>query len=231
MAERFHNDRWGRCAAMALAAALLAGLGLRAQDDPDKSDPVVLDNKAVSKLLISNAPPDYPAIAKVNFIQGEVRVRVFVSRDGRVTKVHAIKGHPFLVVSAMDAIRDWTYKPYRVGKRTREFTTLVSIHFNLHPKVLSDLPPSAERDLEARVEPPKVADQPADPPSDSRVRLRILVDSKGKALDAQRISGNESDAREAEEEVTQWRFLPAHWGSLPVPWYLDVDVPVRHAPA
>ncbi len=216
---------------MALAAALLWGHAAQAQEDPIETDTAVLDSKAVAKLLINDDPPDFPAIAKVNFIQGEVRIRLFVSREGRVSKVHAIKGHPFLVVSAFEAVRNWTYKPYHVGKRPVEFTTLVSIRFALHPKVLTDLPPSAERDLEARVEPPKIADQPADPPSDTHVRLRILVDSEGHALDTQRISGSETDARAAEQEITQWRFLPAHWGSLPVPWYLDVDVPVHHAPA
>lgn len=217
---------------MALASALLWALPARAQAaDPGAADPVSLDGKAISKLQIKNEPPAYPVVAKVNYIQGEVRMRIFVSREGRVTKVHIIKGHPFLAVPAMEAVRNWVYRPYRVGKRASEFTTLVSIHFTLRPKVLTDLPPSAERDLQARVEPPEVVDQPADPPTDTHVRLRVLVDSEGNALDTQRVSGNDSDARAAEQEITHWRFRPAHWGTLPVPWYLEVDVPVRRASA
>lgn len=219
------------CATMALASALLWALPARAQADPDAAGPVSLESKAISKLQIKNDPPAYPAVAKVNYIQGEVRMRIFVSREGQVTKVHVIKGHPFLAAPAMEAVQNWAYRPYRVGKRASEFTTLVSIHFTLRPKVVTDLPPSAERDLEARIDPPKLLNQPADPPSDSHVRLRVLVDSKGHALDTQRVTGNESDAREAEQEITHWTFRPAHWGTLPVPWYLEVDVPVHHAPA
>jgi len=218
-------------AATALVAACVAAPALQAQEEPLPEQFISLDTQAVSRLRLNNNPPVYPPIAKINFIQGEVRIRIFVSRDGRVIKMHALRGHAFLVVSAMEAIRDWTYKPFRIEKQAREFTTLISVHFNLHPRVLTDLPPTAERDLEARVEPPKIADQPADPPTDSHVRLRVLVDSKGIALDTQRISGNDSDARKAEREITQWRFVPARWGSLPVPWYVDVDVPVPPPPA
>ena len=231
MIKLFQTGGWKGLAAAALVAAFMAAPALQAQEEPFPDEFVSLDTQAVSRLRLNNDPPVYPAIAKVNFIQGEVRIRIFVSREGRVIKMHAIRGHAFLVVSAMDAIRDWTYKPFRVEKQAKEFTTLISVHFNLHPRVLTDLPPTAERDLEARVEPPKIADQPADPPTDSHVRLRVLVDTNGIALDTQRISGNDSDARKAELEVTQWRFVPARWGTLPVPWYVDVDVPIAHSPA
>ena len=231
MTELIQTGRSKLWAVAALSAVCLAAAFLPAQEDPAPEQFISLDSKAVSKLRLSSGAPDYPPIAKVNFIHGEVRIRIFVSRQGRVIRMHAVQGHPFLVVAAMEAIREWTYKPYRIGKEVREFSTLVSVHFRLQPRVLTDLPPTAERDLEARVEPPKVVEQPADPPSDSRVRLRVLVGSNGKALDSQCISGSRSEAHQAEQELMQWKFVPARWGSLPVPWYLDVEVPIHHSPA
>jgi TonB family protein len=231
MIRPFQSGRGKAWFVAALAAVCLAATSAAAQEDPIPEHFISLDTETVSNLRLRSGAPDYPAIAKLNFIHGEVRIRIFVSGKGRVVKMHAIQGHPFLVVSAMEAIRDWTYKPYRIGKQVKGFTTLVSVRFKLQPKVLTELPPAAERDLEARVDPPKVAEHPPDPPSDSHVRLRVLVDSNGNALDTQRISGNESDGQKAEHELTQWKFLPAHWGSLPVPWYVDIDVPVPHSPA
>jgi TonB family protein len=228
MAELSQRERLMGCAPLALVWALLWAPLAHAQADASAANLVNLDRKAVSKLQIKIEPPAYPAVAKVNYIQGKVRLRIFVSSQGRVTNAHILKGHPFLAAAAMEAVRNWVYRPYRVGKQASEFTTLVSIHFTLRPKVLTDLPPSAERDLEARIEPPRLENEPADPPTDTHVRLRVLVDSEGHALDTQRVSGNDSDARAAEQEVTHWRFRPAHWGTLPVPWYLEVDVPVRH---
>jgi TonB family protein len=230
--DGFRHDRWTGFAAITLAAALLAAPRARAQEDPVPADsPVNLSAKAVSELKVKIEPPDYPAVAKVNYIQGKVRLRILVSREGRVTRVHVIKGHPFLAAAAIEAVQKWVYRPYRLGKWPVEFTTLVSVNFWLRSKVLMDIPAGAERDLRARIDPPEVLDQPADPPSDTHVRLRVLVDSKGHALDAQNLSGNESDARIAEQEVSQWKFRPAHWGTLPVAWYLEVNVPVHHWPA
>lgn len=219
-----------RCAVLALAALLWASPA-RGQQDSDSNDPVSLPPKDVSKLQLKHDPPSYPPVAKINYIQGEVRLRILVSREGRVTGVHVIKGHPFLAVPAMEAIRHWVYRPYRVDKRASDFTTLVSIHFTLHPKAVTDLPPFAERDLQARIDPPQVVDEPADPPSDERVRLRVLLDSEGHVVDTQLVTGSLPNVHQAEQEVTHWTFRPAHWGSLPVPWYLEVDVPVHRSPA
>ncbi len=230
MARRFRHDLTPLYAALGLAA-LLCAFPARAQQDSDSAAFVNLESKAVSKLQVKKDPPSYPAVAKVNYIQGEVRLRIFVSREGRVTEVHVIKGHPFLAVPAIEAVRHWVYRPYQLGNRASEFTTLVSIHFTLQSKAITDLPPFAERDLQARIDPPKVLDEPADPPSDEHIRLRVLLDSEGHVVDTQRIAGQLADMGAAEQEVAHWTFRPAHWGTLPVPWYLEVDVPVHRSPA
>lgn len=231
MVKLFQHDGMKSIAAATLASLLFGVFPARAQKDPGTSGAVSLEPKAVSKLQVKSDPPEYPAVAKINFIQGEVRLRIFVSPEGRVTEVHVLKGHPFLAVAAMEAVRNWTYHPYRVGKRAAEFTTLVSVHYALRPKTVMDIPPFAERDLEARVSPPQVVDPPADPPSDEHARLRVLIDSEGHAVDTEWLSGRDPDARQIELEVMRWVFRPAHWGTLPVPWYLEVDVPVHHSPA
>jgi TonB family protein len=228
MARHELSERLTGCAVMLLAACALAA---QAQEGPGPVGPVALDPQVVSKLLKQDKPPDYPPVAKLNYIQGPVRMRILVARDGHVSEVHVIQGHPLLAAAALNAVQGWVYAPYRVAKRAVEFSTSVEIRFVLRPKVLTSLPPWPEKDLRERVTPPEVEKQPADPPSDDHVRLRVLVDSGGRALDSQAIAGDASDVRKAEEEVSHWKFRPARWGSMPVPWYLEIDVPVHHWPA
>ena len=211
--------------AWCVLAALTAG-ELRAA-----SSPVDLDSQTAAKLLKKEEPPDYPTLAKLNYIQGKVRVRVFVAPNGSVSEAHVVQGHPFLAAAVLRAVRDWVYRPYRVGKKAVAFWTSIDFHFALRSKTLVAMPLSPEKDLQARVTPPAVLQQPADPPSDAHVRVRVLVGTEGRALDKQILSGDVGQAREAEEEVSHWKFRPARWGALAVPWYLVVDVPVPQSAA
>jgi hypothetical protein len=56
--------------------------------------------------------------------------------------------------------------------------------------------------------------------------MRVLVGDDGRALDSSLVSGPIGLFESAQNKVTQWRFQPARWGNLAVPWYLDLDVPV-----
>jgi TonB family protein len=193
------------------------------------SSPIDLDAKVATKLLEKEDPPDYPPLARLNYIQGKVRVNVLVGPDGKVTEAHVVRGHALLAAAALRAVRDWVYRPYRVGKKTVAFWTPIDFRFALRSKTLREMPLTPEKDLRARVTPPAVLQQPADPPSDAHVRIRVLVGAEGRALDEQFLCGDVSQAREAEEEVSHWKFRPARWGALAVPWYLVVDVPVHRS--
>lgn len=214
-----------------LAACLTPTVPARSQSGSPSAGFVNLDSKAASKLLVKNEPPKYPPEARVNYIQGRVRVQILVSGGGRIGEAHVLLGHPFLAASALRAIRQWVYRPYRIGLRAVEFTTIVDINFALRSKKLVEIPPSAEKDLQAQVIPPEVLDRHEVSPSRSHVRLRVLVDSEGHAIDAQAVSGRASEIEEAQRKVVHWTFRPARWGTLAVPWYLVVDVPVRPWPA
>jgi hypothetical protein len=48
-------------------------------------------------------------------------------------------------------------------------------------------------------------------------------------IDAESVPGAGTNLEAAEKSLKGWTFRPAHWGSLPIPWYLDVDIPVGTA--
>jgi TonB family protein len=235
--HRLASHLAGFAAALLAMCACFASPAL-AQDGPPPKAPISVDAQVAAGLLKEKDPPDYPTLAKVNYIQGIVRMQVFVAPSGKVSAAHVLQGHPFLAASALKAVRSWIYRPYRIGRKAVEFSTLVDFRFSLHAKRLSRFPPTAEEDLRERVTPPEVENPPPDPPSDDHIRIRVLVDSHGHPLDAEILpfsadilSGDAAGIREARQKVLHWKFRPAHWGALAVPWYLVVDVPVRHWPA
>ncbi|HEV2495669.1 MAG TPA: TonB family protein [Terriglobia bacterium] len=229
------TDRWsrtfGRANRWALPVCCAAAAVLAAQTTSRAPGTVVLTSKEASRLLIDEVKPEYPALAKVNYIQGLVRLQLRVTPEGHVSTVHIVRGHPFLAEAALQAVRHWIYRPFKNGAEAVGFTTFVDVRFSLHPHSLEQLPPAPERDLDREVKPPALlAEMPEDTPPGS-VHMRVLVGDKGRVLDSQPLSGPASGFEAAREKVEHWTFRPARWGNHAVPWYMEIDVPVRGRPA
>jgi protein TonB len=82
---------------------------------------------------LRNAPPRYPLIARRNGVEGTVRLRVFVSRDGRPTQVQLDQssGSAALDNAALEAVRNWQFVPARRGQEAIESWVLVPVVFKL----------------------------------------------------------------------------------------------------
>jgi TonB family protein len=193
---------------------------------------LVLDAKKATRLLLNQAPPEYPALAKVNYIQGRVRVQLVVSADGSVVEAHVLSGNPLLAAAVLDRVRMWRYRPYVAQGGSTSFETAVDVNFTLRIKNVDLAPAQAESDFRRQVKPPEVLARPEKAAStDPSVRLRLLVNAEGKVIDSEILKGIPSLFKGARKSIERWSFRPARWGSLSVPWYLDVDVPVYNAPA
>ena len=68
--------------------------------------------------LINKVVPMYPAVAKEARIQGVVSLAVIISKDGTIQSLEAISGHPLLVQAAMDAVKQWLYKPTLLERKS-----------------------------------------------------------------------------------------------------------------
>jgi TonB family protein len=192
----------------------------------------VLDSKEASHMLLNQVPPEYPALAKVNYIQGRVRVQLVVSPAGTVANAHVLSGNPLLAAAVLNSVRLWRYHPFVSKGDFASFATRVEVNFTLRIRQM-DLPPTqAESDFRRQVKPPEVLTRPEKAAStDPPVRLRLLVSAEGKVIDSEILKGIPSQFEGARKSIEQWSFRPARWGALSVPWYLDVDVPVYNAPA
>jgi TonB family protein len=212
--------------------ALLLGMGAAwqrasAQPAPDEPDPLLLKKEIAAQYVIKVSAPKYPILAKMNFIEGKVRVLVTVGEDGSVLAVHIVKGHPFLALATLKAVRDWLFRPAVQRGGPKEFMTFVDVRFSLRFKEIRSRPATPELDLRRQILPPQLLEQPADSSHATHVRLRVLVGPQGKALDATPLDKNTPLLGKARRIVDHWKFQPARWGALPVPWYLNVDVPVE----
>jgi TonB family protein len=220
-----------RVVAVVLAVLWLAGApDANSQADPTTPGTVILKSKTATKLLVDQEKPEYPTLAKVNYIQGSVRLQVMVDPMGKVREAHVLKGHAFLAAAALKSIRHWVYRPYKTDTGPTDFSTFVDFNFALRIQKVSDLPPQPEDFLSRQVRPPAVLAASPAVPGATTLRLRVLVSAEGSAMDSELIQGPFSLFGTARRNLERWTFQPAHWGNHAVPWYMDVDVPVEGSP-
>ena len=84
-----------------------------------------------SGLLIRKITPTYPPLAKQARIQGSVVLQAVIGKDGTIQNLRAVSGHPMLIQSAIDAVRQWKYKPYFLNGEPVEVDTQVTVNFTL----------------------------------------------------------------------------------------------------
>jgi len=75
--------------------------------------------------------PVYPVLAAQARVQGVVKLSAVISKDGRVEDLKVISGHPLLISSAMDAVRQWVYQPTILNGNPVEVQTEVDVTFQM----------------------------------------------------------------------------------------------------
>ncbi len=81
--------------------------------------------------LIYKVQPIYPQLARAARIQGAVVIRAIISRNGTIENLQTLSGHPMLVGAALDAVRQWRYRPYILNGDPVEVETQVTVNFSL----------------------------------------------------------------------------------------------------
>jgi len=81
--------------------------------------------------LVSQQRPVYPPLAKQARISGTVELSAIIGRDGRVQDLKVVKGHPLLVQAALDAVKNWVYRPTLLNGEPVEVSTTIDVNFTL----------------------------------------------------------------------------------------------------
>jgi TonB family protein len=79
-----------------------------------------------SRKVLSNPAPTYPEVARKIRLAGTVKVQIVIGADGRIKEQNFIGGHPVLVSSVEEALKNWKYAPAS-GETTKQ------LEFNFHP--------------------------------------------------------------------------------------------------
>jgi TonB family protein len=81
--------------------------------------------------LVNKIDPQYPQMAKIAHIQGDVIISGIINREGKIAEAKALSGHPILVQSALDAVKQWKYKPFLLNGEPVEVKTTITVRFRM----------------------------------------------------------------------------------------------------
>src|SRR5579862_3009295 len=131
----------------------------QSKDGPAAPRPVILKGKMADRQALDQPKPDYPVLASANYIQGHVRIELFVGCDGKVAHAHVVEGNPILAAEALTAVRRWVYRPLMTPYGPSGFITVVDLNFACHQDAPDPRPKQPERFLDRQIKPPAVIGQ------------------------------------------------------------------------
>ena len=97
--------------------------------------PLKIGSGAADGLLVKKIPPSYPLEAKLVRLEGTVVLHAVIDRTGDVSEVNALSGPPLLESAAVDAVKQWQYRPYSMNGQAVDVETTIDVVFALdgHP--------------------------------------------------------------------------------------------------
>lgn len=100
--------------------------------DPEARQPVIAALGHIDPCeLVHSVQPVYPDEAKRLHVEGDVQLRVVVGTDGTVQSVGLISGPPLLTAAAIDAAREFRYKPALLNGQPIQTVQTIAMSFNL----------------------------------------------------------------------------------------------------
>ena len=100
-------------------------------NEPAPSKPIAVTSDIQSAKLIHKVIPVYPRLAIAARISGTVRLMGTVGKDGTIQQVQVVGGPPLLVEAALDAVRQWVYRPTLLNNKPVEVIAPIDVIFTL----------------------------------------------------------------------------------------------------
>jgi protein TonB len=92
---------------------------------------VTISSGVAQGMLTLRTTPIYPPIAKTARVSGTVVLQATISKAGTIENLRVVSGPQMLRQSAVDAVRNWRYKPYMLNNEPVEVESTVSVVFSL----------------------------------------------------------------------------------------------------
>jgi protein TonB len=95
------------------------------------SKPITVTSDVQAAKLIRKVIPVYPRLAIIARISGTVRLTGIIGKDGLIQQLQVIDGPPMLVQAAVDAVRQWVYRPTLLSNKPVEVIAPINVNFTL----------------------------------------------------------------------------------------------------
>jgi protein TonB len=82
--------------------------------------------------LLQQIKPAYPKIAIISHVEGTVILHAMISPAGTIESLEVVSGHAMLTQAALDAVRQWRYRPTYLGGEPVEVETTITVNFVLN---------------------------------------------------------------------------------------------------
>lgn len=81
--------------------------------------------------LLRQVNPQYPPQARQQGVEGTVVLQAVIGKDGRVTNLNVVSGPSALTKAAMEAVKQWRYRPFALNGEPVEADTQINVNFKL----------------------------------------------------------------------------------------------------
>ena len=82
-------------------------------------------------MLLRRVEPIYPPLARQTRLEGRVELRAIIAADGTIQSLEVLSGHPLFIQSALDAVRQWRYRPTILNGVPFEVETHITVIYTL----------------------------------------------------------------------------------------------------
>jgi protein TonB len=91
----------------------------------------VVPGNVTAASIVTQTKPEYPPKAMASHVQGEVVLHAVIDKEGKISEVQVLSGDDLLAQSALEAVRQWRYKPMLVDGEPKEVDTTITVTFSL----------------------------------------------------------------------------------------------------
>lgn len=180
---------------------------------PAPEGPARVSSGVMAGNLLTHVAPIYPAEAKTQSVSGVVVLHALISKTGTVEDLKVVSGPEMLTASAIDAVKQWTYKPYLLNGEPTAVETTITVNYNLGGATQPGQGPVRVSsgviagNILTKVNPVYPADAKADHISGSVV-LHAIISKTGSIESLNVISGPKALMTSALDAVKQWTYKP-----------------------
>ncbi|MGD0467971.1 MAG: TonB family protein [Terriglobales bacterium] len=96
---------------------------------PGENSAIILSSKGAEKRLAHSVAPKYPVEARSGGAEGTVVLKAVVDENGKVDGLRLIEGNATLATAAIQAVKQWRYRPYVRDGKAQPFQTVVIVDF------------------------------------------------------------------------------------------------------